>query len=49
MRNDTDNGAFITYVSHYRLTIDGVWIGNQIYWTPLQLVTTFYRSLSHKD
>jgi hypothetical protein len=31
------------------VTIDGVLIGNRIYWTILQLVTTIYQSLSHTD
>jgi hypothetical protein len=29
--------------------IDEFWIGNFIYWTILQLMTTLYRSLSHID
>jgi hypothetical protein len=29
------------------MAIDGVWIGNRIYWTILQLVSTLHRSLPH--
>jgi hypothetical protein len=29
--------------------IDGVWVGNRIYWTLKQLMTTLYKSLSHTD
>jgi hypothetical protein len=31
------------------VTVEGVWIDNRIYWTLLQLVTTLYTSLPHKD
>jgi hypothetical protein len=31
---------------HVIVTVDGVWIGNRIYWT--QLVSTLYKWLSHK-
>jgi hypothetical protein len=29
--------------------MDGVWIGNRIYWTLIQRVTTRYKSLLHTD
>jgi hypothetical protein len=31
------------------VSIDKVWIGNQIYWALIQLITTLHKSLSHKD
>jgi hypothetical protein len=35
-------------MSRVRVMIDGFRVGNCIYWSPLQLVTTLYRSASHK-
>jgi hypothetical protein len=32
-------------LSRVRMTTDGVWIGDSIYWPLTQLVTTLYRSL----
>jgi hypothetical protein len=42
-------GIIYFVLSRDRVTIDGVWISNRIYWTLKQHVTTLYESLSHKD
>jgi hypothetical protein len=39
----------LSILSRDRVTIDGIWIGNRIYCTILQLVNTFHRFLSHTD
>jgi hypothetical protein len=35
-------------LSRNLMTMDGVWIGNRIYWTLTELVITLYKSLCHK-
>jgi hypothetical protein len=50
--HDLINGLICNIYCHVHVTVDGVWIGEWIYWPLLhpRLVTTIYRSLSsHTD
>jgi hypothetical protein len=46
---ETASSSELFILSRGWVTIDRVWIGNRIYWTLIQLMTTLYRPLSHRD
>jgi hypothetical protein len=45
----TGNNIIFNILPRDRVIIDGFWVGNRIYWTVIQLVTTLNKSVQHTD